>query len=54
VIGIGRRRVVGRPHLGNRFVLILLLEVYIENVNLRPDGAIRGKRRIIGWEGRGE
>jgi hypothetical protein len=54
VIGIGRRRVVGRPRLGNRFVLILLLEVYIENVNLRPDGAIRGKGRIIGWEGRGE
>jgi hypothetical protein len=23
-------------------------------INLRPGGALRGKRRAIGWEGRGE
>jgi hypothetical protein len=23
-------------------------------VNLRPGGALRGKRRTVGWEGRGE
>jgi hypothetical protein len=30
-----------------------LLEVIVEMVNLSPGGALRGKRRIIGYEGRG-
>jgi hypothetical protein len=52
VIGIGRRRVVGRPRLGNRFVLILLLEVYIENVNLRPDGPLgESEGSLVGKDG---
>jgi hypothetical protein len=28
-----------------------LLEVYVEIVNLRLGGAIRGKQRTVGWEG---
>jgi hypothetical protein len=31
-----------------------LLVVYVDDVNLRPDGAIRGKQRTLGWEGWGE
>jgi hypothetical protein len=31
-----------------------LLEVYVEDINLRLDGVIRGKWRIIGLEGQGE
>jgi hypothetical protein len=31
-----------------------LVEVYVEDVNLRPDGALREKWRIVGWEGWGE
>jgi hypothetical protein len=31
-----------------------LLEVYVEDVNLRLDGAIRGKRRTFSWEVREE
>jgi hypothetical protein len=30
------------------------LDVYVEDVNLRSGGALRKKRRIIGWEGQGE
>jgi hypothetical protein len=30
-----------------------LLEACVEIVNLRSDGAIRKKRRIVGWEGWG-
>jgi hypothetical protein len=30
-----------------------LLEAYVEIVNLRPGGALREKRRIIGWKWRG-
>jgi hypothetical protein len=28
--------------------------VLLRMVNLRPDGALREKQRIVGWEGRGE
>jgi hypothetical protein len=30
-----------------------LLEAYVEIVNLRPGGALRGKWRTVGWEGWG-
>jgi hypothetical protein len=29
-----------------------LLEAYVEIVNLRPGGTLRGKRKTIDWEGR--
>jgi hypothetical protein len=32
---------------------LILLEAYVGMVNWRLSGAHRGKRRIIGWEGRG-
>jgi hypothetical protein len=31
-----------------------MTEIYAENVNLRPDGAIRGKQRTLSWEEQGE
>jgi hypothetical protein len=31
---------------------LLLRLIYVEIVNLRPGRVIRGKRRIVGWEGR--
>jgi hypothetical protein len=45
-IGIGKSRVVERPHVSCLYTV--LLRVLHEDVNLRPDGAIRGKRRIVG------
>jgi hypothetical protein len=45
--------VVERPSIGNRFTH-LMARGYVEHVNLRPDMAIRGKQRNLGWEGRRE
>jgi hypothetical protein len=50
VVPIGTRHVVGRPYVGNRF-LYIWLEAYVVDVNWRPDGALRGKWRIIDWKG---
>jgi hypothetical protein len=33
--------------------LLLIMNVYVEIVNLKPGGTIREKRRTISWEGRG-
>jgi hypothetical protein len=33
---------------------LILLEAYVDLVNLRPGGAIRGKQRTVGWEGQEE
>jgi hypothetical protein len=52
VIEISRSRVVERSCVKNRCYTSSLLEVYVEDVNLRPDIAIRGKQRTVGWEGR--
>jgi hypothetical protein len=30
---------------------LICWRLLIENVNLRPDGAIRRKQRTLGWEG---
>jgi hypothetical protein len=53
VIEIDRSRVVGRPHVGDRFYTLNRQRLYVVDVNLRPDGTYREKQRIIGWEGRG-
>jgi hypothetical protein len=53
-INVGRHRVVGRSRVGNRSLYTQLLEVLVENVNLRLSGALRGKRSNVSWEGRGE
>jgi hypothetical protein len=50
-IDVGRRRVVRRPCVSDRSLYTHLLEAYVGMVNLRLGGAIRGKQRIIGWEG---
>jgi hypothetical protein len=52
-IDVGRRRVVGRPHVSDKFLYTHLLEVIVGMVNLRPGDALRGKRMIFGWEGWG-
>jgi hypothetical protein len=36
------------------FISTFEVQFMLKNANLRPNGAIRGKRTIIGWEGRGE
>jgi hypothetical protein len=36
-----------------RCFTLKLLEAYVVHVNLRPGGAIRGKRRTVSWKGRG-
>jgi hypothetical protein len=46
--------VVGRSCVGNRSLYTQLLEVLVENVNLRPSGALRRKRRNVSWGGRRE
>jgi hypothetical protein len=46
-IDVDRRRVVGRPRVGDRS-FHSLVRGFVEIVNLRPGGALRGKRRIIG------
>jgi hypothetical protein len=33
--------------------MLILSKAYVGMVNLRPDGVIRGKQRIVGWEGQG-
>jgi hypothetical protein len=43
-----------RPHVSIMCYTLKLVEVYVEDVNLRPNGAIREKQRTVGWEGRGE
>jgi hypothetical protein len=43
---ISRSRVVKRPHVDNRFTH-LMARGYVEDVNLRLDGANRGKRRTL-------
>jgi hypothetical protein len=46
--------VVERSRVGNRCYTSYLLDVYVENVNLTLDVAIREKQRTVGWEGRRE
>jgi hypothetical protein len=43
-IDVGRRRAVRRPCVGDRSLYIYLLEVHVENVNLRPGGALIGNK----------
>jgi hypothetical protein len=47
VIETSRSQVIERPHVAIG-LHTLLLEVFAEDVNLRPDKAIRGKWRIVG------
>jgi hypothetical protein len=53
VVRIGRAQWHG-GHSATRMLYSSLLEVYVENINLRLGGVIRTKRRTVGWEGRGE
>jgi hypothetical protein len=40
-------------HSTARCFTLNLLEAFVVHVNVRPGGALRGKRRTINWEGRG-
>jgi hypothetical protein len=40
VIEIGRSRVVGRPHVGDRLYTLNHRRLYVVDVNLRPDGPL--------------
>jgi hypothetical protein len=42
-IDVGRHRVVGRPCVGDRTYTLILLEVIVGMVNLRPGRDLRGK-----------
>jgi hypothetical protein len=46
--------VVQRPLDYCRYTIHLLWRFLVEIINSRPDEAIRGKQRIVSWEGWGE
>jgi hypothetical protein len=50
----GESRVVERPRVDCPSNHMYLVRFSHEEVNLRPHEAIRGKRSIVGWEGRRE
>jgi hypothetical protein len=46
-IEISRSRVVGKAHVGDRFHTLNHRRLYVVDVNWRPGGALRRKRRIL-------